>query len=205
MAATHNAIKKRMILRNKQMKWLLENFVEPVYTPDCANNMASLSDTFSIPNNIDKDTVGYNPCGITMTLLNYEPKNTKSNEMSYYGVATVMRNIQSYLPNKLRSTVENYKLWNPRSFEPANSTFDDETVDLLEQMIDLIMCMKFRIQNDLTNKYMLGGKNQYLELLKRRYKNNYSEKVEQEVVADVVADTNVNIVIEDYDGEDDKV
>lgn len=40
-------------------------------------------------------------------------------------------------------------------------------------------------------------------MLKRRFKDQYSEKVEQEVVADVVADTNVNIVIEDYDGEDD--
>ena len=203
MAATHNAIKKRMILRNKQMKWLLENFVEPVYIPDCSNNMSSLSDTFSINNNIDTDTIGYNPCGITMTLLNYEPKNTKANEMSYYGVATVMRNLQSYLPIKLRSKVENYKLWNPRSFEPANSTFDSETVELLEQMIDWIMCMKLRIQNDLTNKYMLGGKVQYLELLKRRYKNNYSEKVEQEVVADVQQETNFNLVIEDYTPDED--
>lgn len=197
MAATYNAVKKRMILRNKQMKWLLENFVEPVYTPDCTNNMATLSDTFSIPNNIDKDMVGYNPCGITMTLLNYEPKNTKANEMSYYGVATVMRNIQPYLPKKLRSSIENYKLWNPRSFEPANSTFDKTTVELLEQMIDFIRSMKSRIQDDLSNKYMLGGKPQYLELLKRRFKNQYSERTEQTVDANVNTDSVINVIISD--------
>ena len=177
MASRNPNIQSNCRLRQAQMKWLLENFVEPVYTPDCANNMASLSDTFSIPNNIDKNTIGYNPCGITMTLLNYEPKNTKATEMSYYGVATVMRNLQPYLPNKLRPK-DIYKLWNPRSFEPANSTFDETTIELLEQMMDWIMSMKVRILNDLTNKYMLGGKNQYLELLKRRYKNQYSEKVE---------------------------
>lgn len=197
MAATHNAIKKRMILRNKQMKWLLDNFTEPVYTPDCTNNMASLSDTFSIPNNIDKDMIGYNPCGITMTLLNYEPKNTKATEMSYYGVATVMRNLQPYLPKKLRSTIENYKLWNPRSFEPANSTFDNETVELLEQLIDWVRSMKSRIQDDLSNKYMLGGKPQYLELLKRRFKNQYSERTEQTVDANVNTDSVINVIISD--------
>ena len=177
MAATYNAVKKRKITRNKQMQWLLDNFTEPVYTPDCTNNMASLSDTFSIPNTIDADMIGYNPCGITMTLLNYEPKTTKATEMSYYGVATVMRNLQPYLPNKLRPK-DLYRLWNPRSFEPANSTFDETTVELLEQMMDWIMSMKGRILNDLTNKYMLGGKPQFLELLKRRYKTQYSEKME---------------------------
>lgn len=197
MAATHNAIKKRMILRNKQMKWLLDNFTEPVYTPDCTNNMASLSDTFSIPNTIDADMIGYNPCGITMTLLNYEPKNTKATEMSYYGVATVMRNLQPYLPKKLRSTIENYKLWNPRSFEPANSTFDNETVELLEQLIDWVRSMKSRIQDDLSNKYMLGGKPQYLELLKRRFKNQYSERTEQTVDANVNTDSVINVIISD--------
>lgn len=197
MAATYNAVKKRKITRNKQMQWLLDNFTEPVYTPDCTNNMASLSDTFSIPNTIDADMIGYNPCGITMTLLNYEPKNTKATEMSYYGVATVMRNLQPYLPKKLRSTIENYKLWNPRSFEPANSKFDDDTVELLEQMIDWVRSMKSRIQDDLSNKYMLGGKPQYLELLKRRFKNQYSERTEQTVDANVNTDSVINVIISD--------
>lgn len=178
MAATYLAVRKRKEKRNAQMAWLLENFTEPCYMPDCKNNMSSLSDTFQINDDLDEDMIGYNPCGITMTLLNYEPKNTKAPEMSYYGVATFMRSIQHYLPNKLRSKTETFKLWNPRSFEPANSTFDETTVELLEQIMDWIMSMKGRILNDLTNKYMLGGKNQYLELLKRRYKNQYSEKVE---------------------------
>lgn len=178
MAATHIAVRKRKDTRNAQMAWLLENFTEPCYMPDCTNNMSSLSDTFQINDDLDKDMVGYNPCGITMALINYVPKNTKAPEMSYYGVATFMRSIQPYLPNKLRSRTEIFKLWNPRSFEPANSTFDETTVELLEQMMDFIMGMKSRIADDLTNKYMLGGKPQFLEILKRRYKDNWSEKME---------------------------
>lgn len=199
MAAAYIAVRRRKEKRNAQMTWLLENFTEPCYMPDCTNNMASLSNTFQINDDLDEDMVGYNPCGITMALINYEPKTTKAPEMSYYGVATFMRSIQQYLPNKLRSRTEIYKLWNPRSFEPANSTFDETTVELLEQMIDFIRSMKSRIQDDLSNKYMLGGKPQYLELLKRRFKNQYSERTEQAVDANVNTDSNIVIKIEDYE------
>lgn len=205
MAATHLAVRKRKEKRNAQMSWLLENFTEPCYTPDCTNNMASLSNSFQINNNIDKDLIGYNPCGVTMALINYEPKNTKALEMSYFGVATFMRSIQPYLPNKLRSKTESHKLWNPRSFEPQNSTPDEDTIELFEQMIDFIMGMKSRIVDDLTCKYLIGGKTQMLEILKRRAKNGWTEKVEQSVEAEVKTDTNVQIVIEDYPDEESKL
>lgn len=178
MAATHLAVRKRKEKRNAQMKWLLENFNEPCYMPECSNNMASLSNTFQINDNLDKDLIGYNPCGITMALINYEPKNTKATEMSYYGVATFMRSIQFYLPNKLRSKTETFKLWNPCSFEPQNSTPDQDTIELLEQMIDFIMGMKSRIVDDLTCKYILNGKPQMLEVLKRRAKTTWTERIE---------------------------
>lgn len=178
MAASHLAIRKRKEKRNAQMSWVLENFNEPCYMPDCTNNMASLSNTFQISNDSDKDLIGYNPCGITMALINYEPKNTKATEMSYYGVVTFMRSIQFYLPDKLRSKTETNKLWNPRSFESQNSTLDNDTVELFEQMIDFIMGMKSRILDDLTVKYLMGGKLQFLEIMKRRYKRQYSERTE---------------------------
>lgn len=176
MAAAFAAIKQRKALRNKQMAWLLENFTEPNYLPDCTNNMASLSDTFQTNDNVDKEFLGYNPCGITMALINYNPTTTKATEMSYYGVATFMRNIQSYLPKKLRGNMNG--LWNPRSFEPQNSTPDPDTVELLEQMIDFIMSMKSRIVDDLTCKYIVGGKPQMLEVLKRRAKATWTERIE---------------------------
>ena len=53
MAAAYGSIKQRKILRNKQMVWLLENFTEPNYMPDCTNNMASLSDTFQTNDVVD--------------------------------------------------------------------------------------------------------------------------------------------------------
>ena len=201
MASTYSAISRRKEKRNAQMAWLLENFTEPCYMPDCTNNMSSLSDTFNTNENYDKDLIGYNPCGITMALINYEPKNTKATEMSYYGVATFMRSVQPYLPNKLRSSVDSHKLWNPRSFEPQNSTPDPDTVELLEQMIDFIMGMKSRIFDDLTCKYIVGGKPQMLEVLKRRAKNSWSEKIEQQVEAEVKQDTDIRIVIGDYEDE----
>ena len=177
MAAAFAAIKQRKALRNKQMAWLLENFTEPNYLPDCTNNMASLSDTFQTSDEVDKDFEGYNPCGITMALINYNPTTTKATEMSYYGVATFMRNVQSYLPKKLRS-IGTKGIWNPRSFEPQNSTPDPDTVELLEQMIDFIMGMKSRIVDDLTCKYIVGGKPQMLEVLKRRAKATWTERIE---------------------------
>jgi hypothetical protein len=57
--------------------------------------------------------------------------------------------------------------------------------------------MKYRIMNDITFKYYAEGKVQYNEILKRRFKNEYSEKVEQNVTANVQQDNQINIVIED--------
>jgi len=57
--------------------------------------------------------------------------------------------------------------------------------------------MKYRIMNDITFKYYTEGKIQYNEILKRRFKNEYSEKVEQTVQADVKSDNSINIIIED--------
>lgn len=193
MAAAFAAIKQRKALRNKQMAWLLENFTEPNYLPDCTNNMSSLSDTFQTNDDVDKEFEGYNPCGITMALINYNPTTTKATEMSYYGVATFMRNVQSYLPKNLRGNANG--LWNPRSFEPQNSTPDPDTVELLEQMIDFIMSMKSRIVDDLTCKYILNGKPQMLEVLKRRAKATWSEKIETENETNNHVDGGLNVEI----------
>ena len=177
MAAAYSSIKYRKALRNKQMAWLLENFTEPNYMPDCTNNMASLSNTFQINDDVDKEFEGYNPCGITMALINYVPRHPKSSEMSYYCVAAFMRSIQSYLPKKLRSRTSK-RIWVPGSFIENNSTLDPDTIELLDRMVDFIMAMKSRIVDDLTCKYILSGKPQLLETLKRRAKEQWSEKIE---------------------------
>lgn len=168
----NNQMQERCELRRKQLKWLMDNFTEPVYTPDCANNMASLSDTFNVQEDIDLE--GYNPCGITMTILNFEPINTSLSEFSNASVARIMRDMQCYLPKTLRMI----GLWNPKSWNAGNSTIPEETMELMGNFSEWILCMKSRILNDFTTKYILGGKLQFLEIMKRRYKRQYSERTE---------------------------
>lgn len=168
-------MQERCELRRSQLKWLMENFTEPVYTPDCANNMASLSDTFNVQD--DNELEGYNPCGITMTILNFEPVNTSLSEFSNASVARIMRDMQCYLPKTLRMT----GLWNPKSWNAGNSTIADETMELMSAFSEWILCMKSRILNDFTTKYILGGKPQFLEIMKRRYRKQYSDRIDTTV------------------------
>ena len=168
-------MQERCELRRSQLKWLMENFTEPVYTPDCANNMASLSDTFNVQDDIEME--GYNPCGITMTILNFEPVNTSLSEFSNASVARIMRDMQCYLPKTLRQT----GLWNPKSWNAGNSTISEETSELMNAFSEWILCMKSRILNDFTTKYILGGKPQFLEIMKRRYRKQYSDRIDTTV------------------------
>lgn len=167
---------QRKKLRLEQVNWLLENYTEPEYLPDSTNNMATLSTTFEVDD--DMDLEGYNPCGITMAILNYRTTwNNKNNDLTYYSAAAFMRNIQCYLPKKLR-TKENP--WNPSNFqgERFENAGADDTKRTLDKLITMLQMMKARIENDCTCKFMLGGKPQFLEILKRRYKDNWSEKME---------------------------
>ena len=168
-------MQERCELRRSQLKWLMENFTEPVYTPDCANNMASLSYTFNVQDDIEME--GYNPCGITMTILNFEPVNTSLSEFSNASVARIMRDMQCYLPKTLRMA----GLWNPKSWNAGNSTISEETSELMSAFSEWILCMKSRILNDFTTKYILGGKPQFLEIMKRRYRKQYSDRIDTTV------------------------
>ena len=57
--------------------------------------------------------------------------------------------------------------------------------------------MRSQAMNMLSFKYYTQGKLQYINILSRRWKNIYSEKVEQNIVADVKQDNQINIVIDD--------
>lgn len=183
---------ERCELRKKQLLWLMDNFTGPVYTPECSNSMASLSDTFSLENSNELE--GYNACGLTMAILNYEPKNPKASEMNYYGIATFMRNIQVYLPKFLR--YKDITLWNPSSWTMGTSSIAESTAEIMDKFTNWLFSMKSRILDDFTVKYLMGGKPQYLEVMKRRYKRQYSEKYEPELVS-TDNNTDVQIVFED--------
>lgn len=66
-------------------------------------------------------------------------------------------------------------------------------------MVDWLNTMKSRCLNDLTFKYVQEGKTQFIEIMKRRWKDVYSEKVEQEVAAAVNTDNKINIIVEPYE------
>lgn len=183
---------ERCELRKKQLQWLMDNFTGPVYTPECSNNMASLSDSFNIEDNNELE--GYNACGLTMAILNYEPKNIKAYEMSYCGVATFMRNVQTYLPKFLR--YKDLTLWNPSSWTTGTSTIAEATAEIMDKFTNWLFSMKSRILDDFTLKYLMGGKLQYLEVMKRRYKRQYSEKYEPELV-NSPSNTEVQVIFEE--------
>lgn len=189
--------------RQKQMRYLLDNMTEPNFAMIESND--TLSGTFNLA---PHDTL--NTAGITWRILNSQGfrrgEHSSDTKPSWGSVANFFAQIQDYLPSNLRTKQNPYRLWSRWTLRDNDTQIiADETRELLDDMCDWLEIMKRKIMDYITARYFREGKLQYCEILKRRFKDQYSEKVEQEVVADVVADTNVNIVIEDYDGEDDKV
>lgn len=192
---------KNSKLRQKQMRYLLENMIEPNFAMVESNGV--LDNTFDIAPHSSLNTAG-----ITWRILNSQGfgKGSHSSDAqpTWGSIANFMAQIQDYLPEELRTKQNPYRLWSRWSLRDNDTqTISDETRELLDDMCDWLEIMKRKIMDYITARYFREGKIQYCEILKRRYKDQYSEKVEQEVVADVVADTSVNIVIEDYDGEND--
>jgi hypothetical protein len=78
----------------------------------------------------------------------------------------------------------------------GTSTIAESTAEIMDKFTNWLFSMKSRILDDFTVKYLMGGKPQYLEVMKRRYKRQYSEKYEPELV-DTANNTDVQIVFED--------
>ena len=171
------ATKYKYKRRKAQLEFLL-TIDEPVLGPVC------------------KDADGFSITGITLSILNHgRPASYKEGNVTLYSIITFMRDIQQYLPTRLRKSHSAcHELWSRRQ---SLDEFADDTRVLLERVADWFDNMRSSILNILSSEYYCEGKNQYLELLKRRYKDQYSEKVEQAVTADVTADTELKICIED--------
>ena len=182
--------RQRMNKRIAQMQFLLDNFDKPVITPGGFNEMEVLED-------------GYCPSGITMAIINFM---SHAKEFNYTTIASFMAKIQSYLPKKLRISTavcqrkgrRESPLWNTRNINVTRQDeIGEETKEYLDQMIEWLNCMKSKCLNDLTFSYLTQGKNQFIEIMKRRWKDEYSEKVEQTVAANVSSDNTVNLIIDD--------
>jgi len=187
--------------RNAQMRFLLENMREPdLGMMQNMTTVKSLESEFDLES--EEEPEWFNSQGITFRILNSQGfgrgRHETDNDPTYMSVAIFMNSIQDYLPESLRSKRDGYQLWKKQSFVSTN-TFADETRELLDRMVNWLIMMRDKIEDLLTSKYYITGKNHQLEMLKRRYKDHWSEKVEQEVVADVNQDTTVNVIFEDFD------
>ena len=184
-------------LRQKQMQYILDNMTEPDFSLiECPKQIA---DEFNMD---DREVL--NGAGITWRILNTQGfgngQHASSTPPSYGSVANFMRDIQCYLPKSLQSRRPAEKLWSHYSFQ-VNDTqkFAEKTKELLDQMVEWLIIMRQKIEDYITARYYRDGRINHLEILKRRYKDDWSEKIEQSVDADVKEDKNVEIIFEDVD------
>lgn len=190
----HNLL-RNCALRQKQMKYILENMSEPNFAMVESND--SLSGTFNLASH---DTL--NTAGITWRILNSQGFGNgehKSNTPPSWGsVANFMASIQDYLPSNLRTKQNPYRLWSYRSFQQNDTQIiAEETQELLNDMCEWLENMKKKIEDQVTARYFREGKPQYIEMLKRRYKDEWSERTEQNIDANVNNDTELNVIISD--------
>lgn len=182
--------------RIKQIQFLLENMSSPEYMPN--ESMTSLNETF----NVNSDLAGFDPVGITMSVMNFIAdkimnRNTDTAE-SFYSIATFMDRIQPYLPLKLRQDKRSHvRLWSNTCLD--SNHLGDEMKNYLRLLEHWFIDIRTMIENDLSNKYLLGGKIQQLEILKRRFKKGWSEKIEtvNENKTEVNGTLGVEIIFED--------
>lgn len=182
-------------LRQKQMRYILENMSEPNFAMIESNE--TLSGTFNLA---DHDSL--NTAGITWRILNSQGFGSgehKSNTPPSWGsVANFMASIQDYLPSNLRTKQNPYRLWSYRSFQQNDTqVIAEDTQELLNDMCDWLENMKKKIEDHVSARYFREGKPQYIEVLKRRYKDEWSERTEQTVDANVNTDTELNVIISD--------
>ena len=184
-------------LRQKQMQYILDNLSEPDFSRiECPKQIA---DEFNMD---DREVL--NGAGITWRILNTQGfgsgQHNSSTPPSYGSVANFMRDIQSYLPKSLQSNRPAQKLWSHYSFQQNNTqVIAEDTQELLNDMCDWLLKMKTKIEDYITARYYRDGRINHLEILKRRYKDEWAERVEQSVDANVKQYTSINIKFEVYE------
>lgn len=172
------------------MRYILNNMKEPDF---------SLIDTMT-PAEVNDEEV-LNTAGITFRILNSQGfgngAHSSNTPPSWGSVANFMANIQDYLPKSLRTHQNPYRLWSRFSFRQNDTqVIAEETQELLNDMVDWLLMMKNKIEDYIANMYFREGKSNHLETLKRRFKDDWSERTEQQVDA-TVQDTELKVIIED--------
>lgn len=174
--------------RQKQMKYILDNIKDPDFSMIIGTNDEANEDKLNV-------------AGITFRILNSQGfgngAHNSNTHPSWGSVANFMASIQDYLPKSVRSKQNPYRLWSYRSFQQNNTQIiAEDTQELLNDMCDWLSMMKTKIEDFISSRYFREGKLNHLEILKRRYKDDWSERTEQNIEA-TVQDTELKVVIED--------
>ena len=169
--------KKRRI---EQVEYLIENMTKP---------------DMRFKKEFNKDEL--NTASITLRILNTinhgGPKsNTFDSVNSFFSLAFFMSSIQEYFPKNMQVK---YKLWSPYSFNGGNNVLSEEMTEAMQNLSDWFCNMKYKVLDVITGNYYIEGKIQQLEILKRRFKELYSERTEQNINADINEDSDINITI----------
>jgi hypothetical protein len=196
------------------MEFILDNIKDPEM--GMLQSFSPLAASFDMEGDIEEEV---NIVGITWRILNcngFGGSGHTQDRPSYMTVARFMNDIQDYLPASIkynekkradRRATKSYKrstsgkLWSEHSFiESQVDNISEETRVLLDGMCDWLVMMKNKIEDKLTSMFFVNGRNHHLEMLKRRYKSEWTEKVEQAI------DTTLNGVKKvriDFGDEDD--
>lgn len=175
--------------RQKQMRYILDNMKEPDFSLIESKTPAEVNDEEVL-----------NTAGITFRILNSQGfgngAHSSNTPPSWGSVANFMANIQDYLPKSLRTNQNPYRLWSRFSFQQNDTqTIAEETQELLNDMCDWLFNMKTKIEDYIASMYFREGKSNHLETLKRRYKDDWAERVEQQVDANI-QDNKIEIAFE---------
>jgi len=207
-------IKSLCLKRRKQMEFILDHIKDPEM--GMLQSFSPLAASFDMEGDIEEEV---NIVGITWRILNcngFGGSGHTQDRPSYMTVARFMNDIQDYLPASIkynekkradRRATKSYKrstsgkLWSEHSFiESQVDNISEDTRVLLDRMCDWLVMMKNKIEDKLTSMFFINGRNHHLEMLKRRYKSEWTEKVEQAI------DTTLNGVKKvkiDFGDEDD--
>lgn len=170
--------KKRRI---EQVEYLIENMRKP---------------DMRFKKEFNKDEL--NTASITLRILNTinhggPRSNTFDSVNSFFSLACFMNSIQEYFPKNMQVK---YKLWSPYSFkEGGNNVLSEEMTEAMQNLSEWFCNMKYKVLDVITGNYYIEGKIQQLEILKRRFKELYSERTEQNINADINEDSDINITI----------
>ena len=137
------------------INFLLDNITEPIFT----YSDKRLNETFDI----SEENEGLDVVKITFAIMNHSHVGTGVNN----NFETFGHLIMDYVPERFRDIK-----FNRQTDTKHYSTAYQESVERFQEWICM---MKAKIENHLSEEYYLQGRMKNLEILKRRYKQNWSE------------------------------